>query len=208
MLRAFFTPYTKFIIAITLPSLLLLTGCTSSQQSGLYSQSIGGGAVAGAAVGQMLGRDTKSTLIGAGIGALIGGLVARSIQVSQIKLAVEQQNMDQSLQLLQSKNRELDNKISSFQHRMQTVEQEVAYYRKKIRNSETTRRQTVLEIAQIKQEISEEKSVLEREYAELEELKQFARHHRQQEGIRDAQQKLRTLYSKLQTYEQQINRIT
>lgn len=35
------------------------------------------GAIGGAAAGQIIGRDTKGTLIGAGIGAVIGGLGAK-----------------------------------------------------------------------------------------------------------------------------------
>lgn len=36
----------------------------------------GAGAIAGAAAGQVIGRDTKSTVIGAGIGAVVGGVGA------------------------------------------------------------------------------------------------------------------------------------
>lgn len=36
----------------------------------------GAGAIAGAAAGQVIGRDTESTVIGAGIGAVVGGVGA------------------------------------------------------------------------------------------------------------------------------------
>lgn len=57
---------------------LTLTGCTSSpfmdETGSVNKKTTGtaGGAAAGALIGQLIGKDTKGTLIGAGIGALAG----------------------------------------------------------------------------------------------------------------------------------------
>lgn len=57
---------------------LTLTGCTSSpflDETGSVNKKTSGtagGAAAGALIGQLIGKDTKGTLIGAGIGALAG----------------------------------------------------------------------------------------------------------------------------------------
>lgn len=57
---------------------LTLVGCTSSpflnENGSLNKKTTGtaGGAAAGALIGQLIGKDTKGTLIGAGIGALAG----------------------------------------------------------------------------------------------------------------------------------------
>ena len=63
----------KIRISIFLCCILLLAGCaetgtmTKSQQGGLIGA--GGGAVIGAILGQAIGHDTQSTLIGAALGA-------------------------------------------------------------------------------------------------------------------------------------------
>lgn len=64
---------TKMILSILL--VLTLVGCGNSTR---YEQrgALGGAAV-GALAGQLIGGDTRSTLIGAGIGVIAGGAVAR-----------------------------------------------------------------------------------------------------------------------------------
>ncbi len=68
--------FTKKSIIISITSLILVTGCTNTQQgSGDTNYKAGGalgGAALGALAGQLIGKDTKGTLIGAGIGALAG----------------------------------------------------------------------------------------------------------------------------------------
>lgn len=60
---------------VALCSLLLLTACAEpmsrTQKGTLFGSA--GGAAAGALIGQAAGRDSKSTLLGAGIGAVVGG---------------------------------------------------------------------------------------------------------------------------------------
>lgn len=54
---------------------LMLVGCTGIESlDGLNKKTTGtaGGAAAGALLGQLIGKDTKGTLIGAGVGALAG----------------------------------------------------------------------------------------------------------------------------------------
>ncbi len=81
----FNTPLTRLGLAACAAA-VLLTGCaTDGMTSG--QKSAGTGAVIGAVAGQILGRDTKSTAIGAGLGAL-GGYVW-SKQMEDKKRAME-----------------------------------------------------------------------------------------------------------------------
>ncbi|MGL5963224.1 MAG: glycine zipper domain-containing protein [Fusobacteriaceae bacterium] len=58
----------SFLLALT------LIGCA---ETSYQRRSAVGGAALGALAGQLVGGDTKATLIGAGIGAVAGGAVAR-----------------------------------------------------------------------------------------------------------------------------------
>ena len=58
--------------AIALTALGGLSACTTTEKGAI------GGAAAGAIAGQLIGGDTKATLIGAGIGA-VGGAVAGEV---------------------------------------------------------------------------------------------------------------------------------
>ncbi len=60
---------TLFAAIIALSSVGMLSACTTTEKGAV------GGAVAGALIGQAVGGNTQSTLIGAGIGA-VGGAVA------------------------------------------------------------------------------------------------------------------------------------
>ena len=66
----------KFLIALALSALILLTACTgmNKAQSGAL-----GGAVGGAAIGQMIGHDTEATLIGAAVGTMLGYIVGNEM---------------------------------------------------------------------------------------------------------------------------------
>jgi outer membrane protein OmpA-like peptidoglycan-associated protein len=64
---------------------ILLTGCTTMTPE---QKGAGTGAVIGAVAGQILGRDTKSTAIGAGLGALGGYVWSKSMEDK--KRAMEQ----------------------------------------------------------------------------------------------------------------------
>ena len=60
----------SFIAAVTaIVALGSLSACTTTEQGAV------GGAVAGAVAGQLIGGNTESTLIGAGVGA-VGGAIA------------------------------------------------------------------------------------------------------------------------------------
>lgn len=58
-----------------------LVGCAQPQNSQQRGTMIGtgGGAAAGAIIGQAIGSSTEATLIGAGIGALVGGIAGNRI---------------------------------------------------------------------------------------------------------------------------------
>ena len=64
---------------------VLLTGCATSSQE---QKGAGTGAVIGAVAGQILGRDSKSTAIGAGLGALGGYIWSKNMEDK--KRAMEQ----------------------------------------------------------------------------------------------------------------------
>lgn len=64
---------------------VLLTGCATATQE---QKGAGTGAVIGAVAGQILGRDSKSTAIGAGLGALGGYIWSK--QMEDKKRAMEQ----------------------------------------------------------------------------------------------------------------------
>jgi hypothetical protein len=55
-----------------------LAGCSQTPQQQRATTGAALGAAGGALVGQAIGRDTKSTLIGAGAGALLGAVAATS----------------------------------------------------------------------------------------------------------------------------------
>ena len=80
------TPWTRFGLAAVAAS-IFLAGCASDgvtpQQKGA-----GTGAVIGAVAGQILGRDSKSTAIGAGLGALGGYVWSKNMEDK--KRAMEQ----------------------------------------------------------------------------------------------------------------------
>ena len=65
----------KKLIAILIVLAVILTGCAAPQtntgKGAMYGTA--GGAAVGAIAGQAIGRNTQSTLIGAGVGALVGG---------------------------------------------------------------------------------------------------------------------------------------
>lgn len=58
-------------------TLVTLAGCASEGYNTQKGAAIGAGA--GALAGQMIGRDTASTLIGAGAGALVGAITGNAV---------------------------------------------------------------------------------------------------------------------------------
>jgi hypothetical protein len=70
-------------VAVGLGS-LIVAGCESDAQTGAL---IGG--AAGAGIGQLAGRDTKSTLIGAGVGAGAGYIVGNESDKNKTKAEIE-----------------------------------------------------------------------------------------------------------------------
>lgn len=71
----------KRIIALAMVILFAVAGCSAMQtrtQKGSATGVVVGGA-AGAGLGQAIGRSTEATLIGMGIGALLGGIAGHEI---------------------------------------------------------------------------------------------------------------------------------
>lgn len=75
----------KSVTALGCATALLLTGCATATPE---QKGAGIGAAAGAVVGQILGRDSKSTAIGAGLGALGGYVWSKNMEDK--KKAMEQ----------------------------------------------------------------------------------------------------------------------
>ncbi len=77
-------------IIILLVGAISLTGCvyTDGQRQSVYQ---GGTTTLGALAGQAIGRDTKSTLIGAGAGYIVGGLTKEFAYPRQETVVVQQQ---------------------------------------------------------------------------------------------------------------------
>ena len=63
----------KKLLILTTAAVLLGTGCVTKTGTGAVT----GGAL-GALAGQAIGKDTKGTLIGAGVGAVLGGAPLRA----------------------------------------------------------------------------------------------------------------------------------
>lgn len=83
----------KIFLTLAISS-LLISSCTTDPYTGesKLSNSLifsGGGAAAGALAGQALGGNTKSTLIGAGVGALVGGGLGYYFDNQEAKLRKE-----------------------------------------------------------------------------------------------------------------------
>ncbi len=63
---------TSIVLALALSTAMV--GCTTTEQGAV------GGAVIGGLAGQALGGNTESTLIGAGVGAVTGALIGKSLE--------------------------------------------------------------------------------------------------------------------------------
>lgn len=78
------------VVAITLCISIVLSGCSSmnnTTKGGLLGG--GGGAAIGAGLGALIGRSTKSTLIGAGIGTVVGATTGVIIGKKMDKAAAQ-----------------------------------------------------------------------------------------------------------------------
>lgn len=65
----------KKVLAITMLSALALISCTTAADGTKKISKTGIGAAAGAAIGQVIGKDTKGTLIGTAGGAAVGAAI-------------------------------------------------------------------------------------------------------------------------------------
>ena len=65
----------KKVLAITMLSALALVSCTTAADGTKKISKTGIGAAAGAAIGQVIGKDTKGTLIGTAGGAAVGAAI-------------------------------------------------------------------------------------------------------------------------------------
>lgn len=71
----------KCFFILLLVAMFVVSGCASLNTRQEKGTAIGAGAGAGigALLGQVIGRDSKSTMIGAGIGALLGGVAGNQV---------------------------------------------------------------------------------------------------------------------------------
>lgn len=83
-------------LAVSLGSVMLISGCTTNpytgeQQASKTGMGAGIGAATGALAGQLIGRNTTSTLVGAGIGAVVGGVAGNIMdqQAAELRRQLE-----------------------------------------------------------------------------------------------------------------------
>lgn len=103
MVRSFVTILTLVIVSL---GLALTCGCESDAQTGALI-----GTAAGAGIGQAIGHDTGSTLIGAGVGAAGGYMIGNESDKKKTKAEMEslqQQNMQ-----LQQQNAQIQQEAST-----------------------------------------------------------------------------------------------
>lgn len=126
--------YTKSISLVLLGGMVAMPFSACQSMSG--GQKIATGAVSGVAlgalVGNLIGGDTKSTLIGAGIGiavGLIGGYVWSESTVkersaypsSQAYVQANNQQLDTRIAQAQQANRQASTQIATMQQKKQTI---------------------------------------------------------------------------------------
>jgi uncharacterized protein YcfJ len=86
--------------------LLFATGCESNAQTGALI-----GTAAGAGVGQAIGRNTSSTLIGAGVGAAGGYMIGNEMDKQKTKSEME--NLRQENAQLRQQSAQIQQETSS-----------------------------------------------------------------------------------------------
>lgn len=98
------TPHSKLTcVGLTVcAAAVLLTGCATATQE---QKGAGTGAVIGAVAGQILGRDSKSTAIGAGLGALGGYIWSKNMEDK--KRAMEQATAGTGTEVTQTADNQL-----------------------------------------------------------------------------------------------------
>lgn len=90
------------LVAITCTAALLLTACASATPE---QQGAGTGALIGAVAGQLIGRDSQSTAIGAGLGALGGYVWSKNMEDK--KRAMEQATAGTGTVVMQTPDNQL-----------------------------------------------------------------------------------------------------
>lgn len=94
------------IIAVVGVGLIFTCGCESDAQTGALI-----GTAAGAGIGQAIGHNTESTLIGAGVGAAGGYMIGNESDKKKTK--AEMQNLQQQNMQLQQQNAQVQQEMST-----------------------------------------------------------------------------------------------
>ncbi|MDD5065157.1 MAG: glycine zipper domain-containing protein [Phycisphaerae bacterium] len=97
---------TTLIIAVMGVGLAFTCGCESDAQTGALI-----GTAAGAGVGQAIGHNTQSTLIGAGVGAAGGYMIGNESDKKKTK--AEMQSLQQQNMQLQQQNAQVQQEMST-----------------------------------------------------------------------------------------------
>ncbi len=71
--------YKKSLIGVALCTMLMVSSCAEFEQYGYGQQGAGAGIIGGALLGQIIGRSTEATLIGAAVGAMLGYIVGNEM---------------------------------------------------------------------------------------------------------------------------------
>ena len=93
-------------IVVLMTAMILLISCGNPNR---YNTQRGAaiGAGVGALTGQLIGRNTKSTLIGAGVGTLLGAIVGNAVD-QEHQAAVEAASMDKRIVYYDNKDRAIE----------------------------------------------------------------------------------------------------
>ena len=93
-------------IVVLMTAMILLISCGNPNR---YNTQRGAaiGAGVGALTGQLIGRNTKSTLIGAGVGTLLGAIIGNAVD-QEHQAAVEAASMDKRIVYYDNKDRAIE----------------------------------------------------------------------------------------------------
>jgi outer membrane lipoprotein SlyB len=105
---------TVLVAAVVSVGLLFAIGCESDAQTGALV-----GTAAGAGVGQAIGHNTESTLIGAGVGAAGGYMIGN--ESDKKKTQAEMENLQRQNMQLQQQNMQMQQQNMQTQQEMSTV---------------------------------------------------------------------------------------
>ncbi|ADW16854.1 hypothetical protein Despr_0678 [Desulfobulbus propionicus DSM 2032] len=134
----------KVLLGMVLCTSLVINGCANIKDDGTRTRVEGTGtgaaigAVAGGVLGQLIGGDTKATLLGAAIGAAVGGVGGYAygdhVAGQKEKYAKEEEWLEACIAQAKQKNQELVAYNQDLSRQIATLQAETASLRKKVKD--------------------------------------------------------------------------